>query len=292
MSGKIISGNEISKKIKDELKIKIESFSDELGKPCLVVVLVGDDPASKVYVGNKEKACDYLGIKSDVIRLPESTSEQEVIDLVTKLSNDNSVHGILVQMPLPKHINPQNIINNITFEKDVDGFNPINVGLLQSGAGGEDLMIPCTANGVIKMLESTLEEIGETFTGKNCVVVGRSNIVGKPVACMLTNKDATVTICHSKTVGLKEICLGADILVCAVGRIGTITKDMVKENGIVIDVGINRGEDGKLKGDVNFDEVMEVASYVTPVPGGVGPMTIAMLMRNCITAFENLVVNK
>lgn len=281
MSFQIINGTEISAKIKDELKEKIEKMGELKTPPSLTVILVGENQASKVYVKNKEKACDYIGIKSDVVLMNENTTQVELIEAIEKLNNDVTVHGILVQMPLPKHIDEQEIIKAIDFRKDVDGFHPMNVGLLQTGH--KDILTPCTPTGVIHLLEQSVD----TIEGKSCVVIGRSNIVGKPVATMLTAKNGTVTLCHSKTKNLVEISKNADIIVCATGIRNTVTADMVKQGAVIIDVGMNRDEEGKLCGDVDFENVKNVAGAMTPVPGGVGPMTIAMLMKNCISAFEN-----
>lgn len=276
MTAKIIDGKVIAKGIKNKLKPKISEFKSRFNRDItLAVVLVGEDPASQVYVRNKIKSCEEVGIKSLAIYLPENSTEQEVIDSVTSLACDDSVDGILVQLPLPKHINENNVLSVIPVNKDVDGFLPENVGNLMLGV---PTTIACTPFGVTKMLEST----GIDFTGKNAVVIGRSNIVGKPMAMLLLQMNCTVTICHSKTQNLKEICKNADVLVSAIGKPKFVTADMVKEGAVVIDVGINRTEDG-LCGDVDFESVSEVASYITPVPGGVGPMTIAMLLENTYT---------
>lgn len=269
----IIDGKQLSKQIKDQLKEKVSAFSKDFNRQItLAVILVGENPASQVYVKNKITATEYVGMKSLSFRLPENSTEKDVEDLVLSLANDNNVDGILVQLPLPKHLDADKILNLIPAEKDVDGFLAQNVGNLVLG---QDCTVACTPFGVIKMLESTNVEL----SGKNAVVVGRSNIVGKPMAMLLLNKNCTVTICHSKTQNLKDVCKNADVLVAAIGRPKFITADMVKDGAIVIDVGINRTEQG-LVGDVDFDAIKEKASFITPVPGGVGPMTIAMLLEN------------
>lgn len=273
----IIDGKNISSLVKEDVKKEIEGLKQQNIEVCLAVIIVGDDPASKVYVGNKKKACEATGIKSLEYALPAETSEDELIALIEKLNNDATVNGILCQLPLPKHINEKRIINTISAKKDVDAFHPENVGHIMIG---DYTFLPCTPAGVMEMLERTNIDV----QGKHCVIVGRSNIVGKPAAALMLNKSATVTVCHSKTVNLKEVCLTADILVAAVGRANFIRADMVKDGAIVIDVGINRNEQGKLCGDVDFEKVSEKASFITPVPGGVGPMTIAMLMKNTLTA--------
>ena len=245
--------------------------------PCLAVILVGEDPASQVYVRGKINDCAQCGMESRNIRLPETTTQEELLAQVSALAQDPAVHGILVQLPLPAQIDEKAVIDAIPPEKDVDGFSPVNVGRMQIG---EPCYLPCTPAGCIRMIEST----GTDITGKHAVVIGRSNIVGKPAAMLLLAKNATVTICHSRTQNLKEICASADILVAAVGREGFVTGDMVKPGAVVIDVGINRGADGKLHGDVDFAAACEKASWITPVPGGVGPMTRAMLMLNTVEA--------
>ena len=275
----IIDGKKISQEIKDEVKAKAEQLKAAGIKPCLAVILVGEDPASRVYVRNKKRACEYCGIKSLSYELPESTTEEELLALVDKLNNDKGCNGILVQLPLPKHINEEKVLLKIKPEKDVDGFHPYNVGLLSIGSA--DLKA-CTPAGCIELIKRS----GIDICGKNCVVVGRSNIVGKPVGMLLLAENGTVTTCHSKTKNMAEVCANADILVVAIGKEKFIKADMIKESAVIIDVGINRMEDGKLCGDVDFDEAVTKAGYITPVPGGVGPMTIAMLMNNCITACE------
>lgn len=275
----IIDGKAVSAAVKDEVKEQVAALKKDGGVPCLAVVLVGDDPASKVYVRNKKRACEYCGIKSLEYILDKTASEQQLLDLIDVLNNEPTVHGILVQLPLPPHINEQKIINAISEQKDVDAFHPANVGRLMTGNPD---FLPCTPAGVMEMLKKYNIETA----GKDCVIIGRSNIVGKPMAMLMLMANSTVTICHSKTKNLKEKCLSADILIAAIGKPKFVTADMVKDGAVVIDVGINRTEDGKLCGDVDFDEVSKKASYITPVPGGVGPMTIATLMKNTLTAFK------
>lgn len=272
-----IDGKVISQQIKDELKEKVLQLKEEGKEICLVVIQVGNDPASCVYVGNKKKACAYIGIKSLSYELPYETTEEELIALIEKLNNDDSVHGILVQLPVPEHINEKNIINAISPKKDVDGFHPASVGALSIGEKG---FVSCTPAGIIQLLKRSDIEIA----GRECVVIGRSNIVGKPMAMLLLRENGTVTICHSKTKDLKEVCKRADILVVAIGRPKMIDASYVKEGAVVIDVGIHRDENNKLCGDVDYASVEPVAGAITPVPGGVGPMTIAMLMNNCVEA--------
>lgn len=275
----IIDGKRISKELKDELKEKVENLKAQGKKAALAVIQVGNDPASSVYVNNKKKACAYIGIESLSFELPEETTEEELLALVDRLNKDDEVHGILVQLPLPKQINEDKIIQSISPKKDVDGFHPENVGNLVIGQNG---FVSCTPAGIIQLLKRSNIDI----TGKNCVVIGRSNIVGKPMALLMLRENATVTIAHSKTQNLKDICKKADILIVAIGKPQFITAEYVKEGAVVIDVGIHRDEKNKLCGDVKFDEVEPVASAITPVPGGVGPMTIAMLMNNCVEAME------
>jgi methylenetetrahydrofolate dehydrogenase (NADP+)/methenyltetrahydrofolate cyclohydrolase len=278
---KIIDGKAISLELKNELKEKVEKLKAE-GKTCaLAVIQVGSDPASSVYVGNKKKACAYIGIESLSYELPEETTEEELLALIERLNEDPKVHGILCQLPLPKHMNEQKITQAISPKKDVDGFHSQNVGALVLGNPG---FVSCTPAGIIELLHRSNVEI----SGKHCVVIGRSNIVGKPMALLMLRENATVTICHSRTQNLKEICKSADILIVAIGKPQYITADYVKEGAVVIDVGIHRNENNKLCGDVNFDEVKEVASAITPVPGGVGPMTITMLMNNCVEAMNKI----
>ena len=278
----IIDGKALSQKVKDELKIKVADFENKYGrKITLAVVLVGENPASQVYVKNKIKATEYVGMKSLAFYLPEDSTEQDVIDTVQSLAKDDNVDGILVQLPLPKHLDENKILDLIPANKDVDGFLAENVGKLTLGL---PTTVACTPFGVTKMLEST----GINFSGKNAVVIGRSNIVGKPMALLLLQMNCTVTVCHSKTVNLKEICKQADLIVAAIGRPKFVTADMVKDGAVVIDVGINRTENG-LVGDVDYEAVKDIASYITPVPGGVGPMTIAMLLENTYLCAERKV---
>ena len=274
-----IDGKQISKDIKEELKEEVASLAAQGRKCCLAVIQVGNDPASSVYVGNKKKACAYIGIESLAYELPEETTEDELLEIIDKLNNDTNVHGILCQLPLPKQINEDHIIKAISPKKDVDGFHPQNVGALVIGEQG---FVSCTPAGIIQLLKRSNIEMD----GKHCVVVGRSNIVGKPMSLLMLRENATVTICHSHTKNLEEICKEADILIVAIGKPQFIGKEYVKKGAVVIDVGIHRDENNKLCGDVKFDEVGPVASYITPVPGGVGPMTIAMLMHNCVEAMK------
>lgn len=273
----LIDGKAVSAKVKANVKAEADALRAKGISIGLAVVIVGDNPASRVYVNNKKKACTEVGFESFEYALPESTTEAELLELVDKLNNDSRVNGILVQLPLPKQINETAVINAIRPEKDVDAFHPENVGHIMIG---DYSFLPCTPAGVMELIADT----GVDVCGKNCVVIGRSNIVGKPMAMLLLHKNGTVTITHSKTKNLKEICAQADILVAAVGRAKFVTPDMVKEGAVVIDVGMNRNEAGKLCGDVDFDACRDKAGYITPVPGGVGPMTIAMLMRNTLTA--------
>lgn len=279
MSAKIIDGKAIAAEIKQEVKAEAAQLKKAGIVPCLAVVIVGENSASKVYVNNKKKACAECNIQSVSYELPESTSEAELLELVQKLNKDDSINGILVQLPLPKHIDESKVILTIAPEKDVDCFHPQNVGALHTGGEG---FLPCTPAGILELITRS----GFAIEGKECVVIGRSNIVGKPVAMLLLRQNGTVTICHSKTKNLAEVCRRADIIVVATGKINTLTKEMVKEGAVVIDVGMNRNEQGKLCGDVDFNEVKEVAGAITPVPGGVGPMTIAMLMKNCLKAVK------
>ncbi|MBQ7106921.1 MAG: bifunctional methylenetetrahydrofolate dehydrogenase/methenyltetrahydrofolate cyclohydrolase FolD [Clostridia bacterium] len=274
---KIIDGREISAAVKQQIKEDVVSLYKQGIEVGLAVIIVGDDPASKVYVANKEKACEQLGITSYKYALPAETTNEELLSLIEKLNNDKKVNGILCQLPLPKHLDEKLIINSIVPEKDVDAFHPQNVGKIMIG---DFDFLPCTPAGVIEMIKYS----GIEMSGKKCVVVGRSNIVGKPMAMLLLHNNATVTVCHSRTVNLKEECANADILVVAIGKAKFVTADMVKEGAIVIDVGMDRDENGKLCGDVDFDSVSQKAGAITPVPGGVGPMTIAMLMKNTLTA--------
>uniref|UniRef100_UPI0040563FA4 bifunctional methylenetetrahydrofolate dehydrogenase/methenyltetrahydrofolate cyclohydrolase FolD n=1 Tax=Agathobacter sp. TaxID=2021311 RepID=UPI0040563FA4 len=276
---KIINGKLISQQIKDELKEEVAHYKEQ-GKECaLAVIQVGNDPASTVYVSNKKKACAYIGIRSLSYELPEDITEGELLELIDKLNADEQVHGILCQLPLPKHIDEKKVLQRISVKKDVDGFHPQSVGSLVVQEPG---FVSCTPAGIIELLKRSDIEI----TGKNCVVVGRSNIVGKPMALLMLNENATVTVCHSKTQNLKEICKTADILIVAMGKPQFITAEYVKEGAVVIDVGIHRDAQNKLCGDVAFDEVEPLCSAITPVPGGVGPMTICMLMKNCVEAMK------
>ena len=274
---KVIDGKAISQMIKDEVKQKTEALKQEGIEICLAVIQVGNDPASTVYVGNKKKACAYTGIHSKSYELPEETTEEELLHLINMLNQDASVNGILVQLPLPAHINEDTVIQNISPDKDVDGFHPQSVGRLSIGQRG---FLSCTPAGIIQLLKRSNIEI----EGKECVVIGRSNIVGKPMAMLLLRENGTVTVCHSRTKNLKEICRRADILVAAVGKPKMIDSSYVKPDAVVIDVGVHRNENNKLCGDVDYDSVFPIAGYITPVPGGVGPMTIAMLMNNCLEA--------
>ena len=273
----ILDGRMVAKKIRQGLKLEVEDLKANGINPKLAVIMVGEDPSSKIYVKNKSIACNEVGIEYEEFLLSETTTMEELLDLIDKLNKDATIHGILLQSPIPKGLDINEAFRAIDPKKDVDGFNPFNVGKL---CLGQDTFVSCTPFGIIKLLGEYNIEI----EGKNAVVVGRSNIVGKPMMQCLLNKNATVTVCHSKTKDLKEVTKEADILVVAIGRANFIKKDMVKENAVVIDVGINRGENGKLCGDVDFEEVSKVASYITPVPGGVGPMTIAMLMNNIVKA--------
>ena len=274
----LISGKIVSQKVREDLRDKIIDFSSKTGHtPGLAVILVGDDPASAVYVRNKHKACLETGIKSFEYTYPADTTENELLSKIAELNSDDNVDGILVQLPLPKHINEEKVINAILPEKDVDAFHPVNVGKISIGNYN---LLPCTPAGVMELLAHYNVDV----KGKKCVVIGRSNIVGKPMAMLLLEKHGTVTICHSRTVNLSEITRDADIVVVAIGRAKFLTADMVKPGAVVIDVGINRDSDGKLVGDVDFDEVSKIASMITPVPGGVGPMTITMLMKNTFSA--------
>ena len=277
MKAKIIDGKALAAAVKQEAAQQVAQLKEKGITPCLAVVLVGEDPASQVYVRGKINDCAQCGIESRSIRLPEDVTQAELLAQVKQLAEDASVHGILVQLPLPTQIDEKTVIDAIPPEKDVDGFSPVNVGRMQIG---EPCYLPCTPAGCIRMIEST----GMEIAGKHAVVIGRSNIVGKPAAMLLLAKTATVTICHSRTQNLKELCASADILVAAVGRAGFVTGEMVKPGAVVIDVGINRGADGKLHGDVDFDAAAEKAAWITPVPGGVGPMTRAMLMLNTVEA--------
>ena len=273
----IIDGKAISTAIKEELKTEVGKLKEEHIHICLVVIQVGNDPASGVYVGNKKKACAYIGIDSLSYELPEETTQEELLKLIRDLNQKKEVNGILVQLPLPKHIDEDEVIRAIDPKKDVDGFHPQSVGALCIGQPG---FVSCTPAGIIQLLKRS----GIEIAGKECVVIGRSNIVGKPMALLLLRENGTVTVAHSRTKDLKEVTKRADILIVAVGRPKMITKEYVKEGAVVIDVGIHRNENNKLCGDVDYDDVAPVCSAITPVPGGVGPMTIAMLMHNCVEA--------
>ena len=274
---KIIDGKAISANVKAQVKAEADKLKEQGIEIGLAVVIVGNNPASRVYVNNKKKACAEVGFNPYEYALPEETTQEELLDLVKKLNEDDKVNGILVQLPLPEHIDENAVINTIRPEKDVDAFHPENVGHIMIG---DFNFLPCTPAGVMEMLAQS----GIETEGKDCVVIGRSNIVGKPMAMLLLHKNATVTICHSRTKNLAEICRRADILVAAVGRAKFVTADMIKDGAVVIDVGMNRLESGKLCGDVDYDGCFEKAGYITPVPGGVGPMTIAMLMKNTLTS--------
>ena len=273
----ILDGKKVSQKVKDELKIKVAELKAGGIEPSLAVIIVGNDSASKVYVANKEKACEYVGIRSEKFALPEETTQEELLELISELNGRKDINGILCQLPLPKHINEETILNSIAVEKDVDAFHPVNVGKIMIGNFD---FLPCTPAGVMELLD----DAGIDLNGKECVVIGRSNIVGKPQAMLLLHKNATVTICHSRTKDLKEVCKRADVLVVAVGRAKMVDASYIKDGAVVIDVGMDRDENGKLCGDVDFESACTKASYITPVPGGVGPMTIAMLMKNAVTA--------
>lgn len=277
MAATIISGTQISKDIRQDIQQEVEKMKAQGAQPGLAVVLVGEDPASQVYVRNKEKACHDLGYYSEVHRLSAETSQDELLALVDKLNKQDNIHGILVQLPLPKHIEEKAVIDAISPVKDVDGFHPINVGNLVIG---DDSLLPCTPAGVIEMIKRT----GIDLSGKHAVVIGRSNIVGKPVSLLLQRENATVTMCHSRTANMKELTQQADVLVVAIGRANFVDASFIKPGAVVIDVGMNRLENGKLAGDVDFESAKEVSGPITPVPGGVGPMTITMLMQNTLVA--------
>lgn len=279
MSAKIIDGKLVAQKIKDSLRAETEELKKAGKVPGLAVIIVGDNPASRVYVNSKKKSCGEVGFYSEEIALPSDSTQEQLLEVINHLNQRPDINGILVQLPLPKHFNEELVLNSISPLKDVDCFHPVNVGKLMIGSPD---FIPCTPGGVMELIKET----GIAVAGKECVVVGRSNIVGKPQAMLLLAESGTVTVCHSKTRDLREVCKRADILVAAVGKAKMITADMVKEGAVVIDVGINRTEDKKLCGDVDYDSVSQVAGYITPVPGGVGPMTIAMLMKNTLKAFK------
>lgn len=275
----IMDGKALSLKLKEQMKQRIEQLKQQGINPKLVVVLVGDNSASQVYVRNKHKSCGEVGIESEVITMPEQTTQQELLEVVERLNQDETVDGILVQLPLPKQIDEKTVLRSILPEKDVDGFHPVNVGLLSIG---DECFAPATPSGIIAMFQ----EYGIDIARKNCVVIGRSNIVGKPMAALLLKNNATVTICHSKTEDLASYTRRADVVIVATGRRHTLTAEMVKEGAVVVDVGMNRNEQGKLCGDVDYEEVKEKASFITPVPGGVGPMTITELLENTIQAAQ------
>jgi methylenetetrahydrofolate dehydrogenase (NADP+)/methenyltetrahydrofolate cyclohydrolase len=281
--GSIIDGKSRAAEVREGLKGAVESLKKKGIDPKLDVILVGEDPASQIYVRNKEKACNSIGIESEVHKLPADTKEGKLISLVKKLNSDKTVHGILVQLPLPKHMSPEKALNTIDAGKDVDGLNVENMGMLIKGEG--DPFIPCTPQGIMDLIAST----GTEIKGKEAVVIGRSNIVGKPIAILLLKSHATVTICHSRTVDLASVAKKADILVAAIGKSKLVKKDWIKPGAVVIDVGMNRDQ-GKLCGDVDFWAAKEVAGHITPVPGGVGPMTIAMLLKNTLKAASNILL--
>ena len=273
----LLDGKKVSALVKAEVAEEVKVLNEQGISVCLAVIIVGEDPASKIYVRNKKRSCEECGIKSLEYALPENTSQEELLALINKLNSDKEVNGILVQMPLPKHLSEKAVIDAISPLKDVDAFTDANVGKIMIGSYN---FLPCTPAGVMELLKSENIDI----EGKNCVVIGRSNIVGKPMSMLLLHKNATVTICHSKTRDIASICKNADLIVAAVGKKHFLTADMVKEGAIIIDVGINRDENGKVCGDVDFENVKEKASYITPVPGGVGPMTISVLMKNTLKA--------
>ena len=281
--GEIISGKVLSKEVREEVRIEVAALKEQYGAvPHLVVILVGEDPASQSYVKAKERACIKAGMISTVVRRDADISEEELLGLIKKYNDDEGVHGILVQLPVPKHIDEDKVIDAIDISKDVDGFHPLNVAYMHLG---RNAILPATPKGILTMLESKKIEL----KGKDAIIIGRSNIVGKPAAMLLMGKHATVTIAHSRTQNLKEKCLQADIIIAAVGRANTVTADMVKEGAVIIDVGVNRTAEGKLVGDVDFEGCKEKASYITPVPGGVGPMTITSLLQNTIECFKRII---
>ena len=272
-----IDGKEVSASVRNSITEKVNELRAKGVTPGLAVIIVGNDPASRVYVNNKKKGCEQTGMNSFEYALPEETTTEELISLIEKLNGEKDVHGILCQLPVPKHIDEEKVLNAISPDKDVDAFHPVNCGKVMTG---DYTFAPCTPAGMVEMLKY----YNIPVAGKHCVIIGRSNIVGKPMAMLMLKENATVTICHSRTKNLKEIVAGADVIVAAVGRPNFVTADMVKDGAVIIDVGINRMDDGKLCGDVDFEACKEKASYITPVPGGVGPMTIATLMQNTITA--------
>ncbi len=276
----LIDGKSLAASIKSSLAETTQKLNEQYGqRPCLAVILVGENQASVTYVKNKEKACEVCGITSEKYNLPDTTSEEEVLSLIDRLNADDTVDGILCQLPLPSHINEKKIINAISPEKDVDGFSPVSVGRLVTG---DDGFVSCTPAGILELLKS----VDTPISGKHCVVIGRSNIVGKPVSLLMLRENATVTVCHSRTENLADEVRRADIVIAAVGKRKFVTSDMIKPGATVIDVGINRDENGKLCGDVDFENVAPLCRAITPVPGGVGPMTVAMLMKNTVRAFE------
>ncbi|MEG0473429.1 MAG: bifunctional methylenetetrahydrofolate dehydrogenase/methenyltetrahydrofolate cyclohydrolase FolD [Solibacillus sp.] len=285
MSSAIINGKEIGQEIRGEVAIRVEALKKQGLTPGLAVILVGENPASKTYVTNKQKSCEQIGMYSELIKLPEDTTEENLLDQIRTLNERQDIHGILVQLPLPKHINEDEVIATISPEKDVDGFSPVSVGKMMLG---QDTYLPCTPYGVMKLLEYS----GIEVAGKHAVIVGRSHIVGKPMGQLLLQKDATVTYTHSKTPDLPSFTKQADIIIAAVGRANFITREHVKEGAVVIDVGINRDENNKLCGDVNFTDVDGIASHITPVPGGVGPMTITMLLANTVQSAEKVLARQ
>ena len=280
MSAKIIDGKQVAARCREELKRQIAALRARGIIPGLAVILIGEDPASQVYVRNKHRACEELGIHSEQYTLPADTNRQTLLDLITELNGREEIDGILVQLPLPGHLDEKEILSAIDPAKDVDSFHPQNVGRLVIG---DYFFAPCTPSGILTLIDSA----GVDLTGKECVVIGRSNIVGKPMALMLLHRNATVTVCHSKTRELPSVTRRADVLISAVGKAGFVTADMVKEGAVVIDVGMNRNQAGKLCGDVDFESVSRVAGYLTPVPGGVGPMTITMLLRSTVLSAQN-----
>lgn len=281
MSAELISGKDIARKMREEMKVEVDHLKKDGVTPGLAVILIGDNPASRSYVKGKQRACEETGIYSELIELPSRTTQEELLSEISRLNNSQNIHGILVQLPLPEHIDEHVVIEAISPEKDVDGFHPINIGKMMIG---QDAFLPCTPFGIVKMVKT----LNVNLSGKHVVIIGRSNIVGKPVGQLFLNENATVTYCHSRTSNLNEITKQADILIVAVGKAKMIGKDSVSEGTIVIDVGINRLDDGKLYGDVDFEEVKEVASHITPVPGGVGPMTITMLLYNTIKSAKRM----
>lgn len=285
MSSAIINGKEIGQTIREEVAVRVEALKKQGVTPGLAVILVGDNPASQTYVANKQKSCEQIGMYSELIKLPEETAEENLLDQIRTLNERQDIHGILVQLPLPKHIHEDEVIATISPEKDVDGFSPVSVGKMMLG---QETYLPCTPYGVMKLLEHT----GIEVAGKHAVIVGRSHIVGKPMGQLLLQKDATVTYTHSKTPDLPSFTKQADIIIAAVGRANFITKEHVKEGAVVIDVGINRDENSKLCGDVNFADVDGIASHITPVPGGVGPMTITMLLANTVQSAEKVITHQ